>query len=342
MRKLDRLATYVSWPADTSVSCLSLANSGFVYTGVSDQVVCLLCGLAIKDWQQINSNPLNEHRLRSPQCAFFTEPSPNVGAEQPSDRGPTLSSSYQRDSSMTDQSTSNIANVYRLALERAQRHGVIGGDVQPTGNTTTSRDPEAGAPRAVVDRANPDYGLLKHESTRLSTFDDWPASGVVQPSALAAAGLFYTGRADRTCCAFCRGVLHSWQPHDVPDVEHRRHFPDCTFVRQQNVGNVPLHGDASLDRQVAAVGISDVSRSTSADTRRSTSSSAGGDVAVNNRAELLNQGLAAASSERQRSADNSAKQRTAPDTTTTTNAPSNCAVFFPVKVLVCTSQTDGW
>ena len=144
-----------------------------------------------------------------------------------------------------EQATSSIKAVYRSALERARRHGAI------SGGNTTPRDPEStGARRATaIDRTSPDYELLRSESARLSTFDDWPASHVVQPSALARAGFFYMGEADRTQCAFCRGVLHSWQPGDVPDVEHRRHFPDCRLVRQLDVGNV------TLDRQMASLGV---------------------------------------------------------------------------------------
>ena len=200
MGNLDRIASYVKWPADSPISCLMLANSGFVYTGVADQVTCPLCGLVVGDWHQRNVNPRDEHRLRSPQCLFFSESSTNLGPESLNDRvtGPSSSSAIQRDS------VPNIAAVYRSALERAQRHGLTDSHVRPTGSTATSRDPEA----ARIDRADPDYGLLKDESVRLTTFDDWPASDIVQPSDLARAGLFYTGQADRTRCAFCLSLIH--------------------------------------------------------------------------------------------------------------------------------------
>ena len=286
MGNLDRIATYVNWPADTSVSCLSLASSGFVYKGALDHVICPLCGLVIRvdDLRQRNVNPLNEHRLRSPQCPFFSEASPNLGAHPLSGR--VTSSRHQNSSSTVQSATSDIAAVYQSALERAARHGVID---RPTGCAATSRDSETGAPAARIDRANPDYGLLRHESVRLSTFDDWSTSATVQLSALARAGLFYTGRADRTSCAFCRGVLHHWQPRDDPAAEHRRHFPDCPFVRQQDVGNVPLRRDASPDRQMAAFGISDVSQSTSGDHSAAAITSHPGDV-VANRPETVHRG----------------------------------------------------
>jgi len=324
MGNLARLATFVNWPADMSVSCLTLANCGFEYTGVSDQVTCPLCGLVVKDWRQKNANPLDEHRLRSPQCPFFSEPSTDLDRQQLSGtaHSSSWSPSLRQGSSSTEQASSDMEAVYRSALERARRHGVFGGDDQPTGNTATSRDPEAGA-RVRIDRANPDYGLLRRESARLSTFDDWPATGVVQPSALARAGFFYTGQADRTRCAFCRGVLHSWRPADAPDVEHRRHFPDCRFVRQLDVGNIPLPSDAPLSRQMSALGVNDVSHSacTARDTGGNAVSAAAAasshpiDVAANRLPESVSphQG----SSEHQTAVGNCTEKQT---TETTTNA----------------------
>ena len=50
-----------------------------------------------------------------------------------------------------------------------------------------------------MDRSHPDFVQLRSESVRLSTFYDWPSSAghIVEPRELAAAGLFYTGHADR-------------------------------------------------------------------------------------------------------------------------------------------------
>jgi len=319
---LIRIATYVNWPTDTSISCLLLARSGFVYTGVSDQVTCRLCGLVVSDWRQKSINPLNEHRQRSPHCPFFTESSSSADAEQLSGRVVgSLSSSLRQDLSSTEQSaTSDISAVYRSALSRAERHGV-------TGNTPISRD------SAGIDRANPDYGLLRDEGARLSTFSDWPASGTVQPLALAHAGFFYTGQTDRTCCAFCRRVLHRWQPGDDPDVEHRRSFPECPFVRQQDVGNIPLRRDASPDQQTAALGLSDVTYSTSGIASSLTApsaatiSSAAADVSSNNPTEYVNPGqvLAAGSSELQTlTGGNSEEQQRTQMTANITNTIGKC------------------
>lgn len=79
----------------------------------------------------------------------------------------------------------------------------------------------------------------RHERVRLSTFSDWPTMAKVAAVDLAHAGFFYTGGSDRVQCAFCRGYLRNWVDGDTPEGEHRRHFPECPFVRGTSVDNVP-------------------------------------------------------------------------------------------------------
>lgn len=100
-----------------------------------------------------------------------------------------------------------------------------------------------------INRLEPDYELLYGEDVRLSTFYDWPSGAHADPLALAREGLFYTGSDDRVQCVFCRGFLRNWEPLDVPAVEHRRHFPDCSFVQGKDVGNIPTPrtDDTELD-----------------------------------------------------------------------------------------------
>ena len=86
-----------------------------------------------------------------------------------------------------------------------------------------------------IDRNSPDFERLKAEEVRLSTFHDWPSAHIVESCDLAKAGLFYTGQIDRVQCAFCGGYLHNWVQGDNPAEEHRRHFPKCLFIQQQQV-----------------------------------------------------------------------------------------------------------
>lgn len=70
-----------------------------------------------------------------------------------------------------------------------------------------------------------------NESVRLASFENWPVPDIVRPEDLARAGFFSLKDGDNTKCAYCKGVVRAWEPGDVPDLEHKRHFPACWFVR---------------------------------------------------------------------------------------------------------------
>ena len=38
------------------------------------------------------------------------------------------------------------------------------------------------------------------------------------------------GSGDRVICAFCRKVLHTWGPEDIPMIEHKKFSPECPFL----------------------------------------------------------------------------------------------------------------
>jgi hypothetical protein len=78
------------------------------------------------------------------------------------------------------------------------------------------------------------------ELSRLNTFRCWPQSNVQRPAALARAGFYYLGQADRVRCAFCGGTLKSWQRGDEPMREHATHYPQCSLVQGVATRNVPL------------------------------------------------------------------------------------------------------
>jgi len=88
---------------------------------------------------------------------------------------------------------------------------------------------------------------MRYESARLDSLTRWPKPEVVSVSALAKAGLFYTGPQDRVQCAFCRGKLEGWVQGDNPEHEHRKHFGNrCRFIQGGDVGNVPA-GEQGLN-----------------------------------------------------------------------------------------------
>lgn len=68
---------------------------------------------------------------------------------------------------------------------------------------------------------------------RLNTFVNWPSTVKQIPTRLAAAGFFYTGKADQTICFHCGGGLMAWGDDDDPWVQHAAWFQTCPFVSFQ-------------------------------------------------------------------------------------------------------------
>jgi hypothetical protein len=58
------------------------------------------------------------------------------------------------------------------------------------------------------------FNRLKYESSRLSTFDKWPASAKVEPRKIAKAGFFYTGQYAEAKCLWCDCVITTWEYGD--------------------------------------------------------------------------------------------------------------------------------
>lgn len=89
-----------------------------------------------------------------------------------------------------------------------------------------------------------DFELMRNAHERLKTFTTlWPAHLEQRPEELAEAGFFSLNDGDRVQCAFCRGVLKNWQPHQKPLADHQKYFERCPFIFGYDVGNVPLITD---------------------------------------------------------------------------------------------------
>nr|XP_043906074.1 baculoviral IAP repeat-containing protein 7-A-like isoform X2 [Solea senegalensis] len=86
---------------------------------------------------------------------------------------------------------------------------------------------------------------MRRESERLRSFHDWPADSPVTCGQLVKAGFFFLGSGDKVQCFCCGGILRCWVRGDCPATEHRRHFPTCSFILGQDVGNVPLQAGSS-------------------------------------------------------------------------------------------------
>ena len=70
------------------------------------------------------------------------------------------------------------------------------------------------------------------EIRRLETFKHWPKPHIVTAQSLAQAGFYYTNRNDIVECAFCLGKIYNWKVGDNAVEEHRRLFPNCSFIKR--------------------------------------------------------------------------------------------------------------
>jgi len=222
--EIFRLSSYVQWPTNAKIGPSMLARSGFVYSGHGECCVCFQCKLTVEHWQDADI-PDNIHLQRSPNCSFIIDKCKNrIGNNTATTATPVTPAPLTTLARGSDHADSV------LGTNRSYTQSSVPIVASPSG---TTNDP-------VIDRNNPDFELLRSERVRLLTFHDWPerAAQIVEARQLAQTGLYFTGQADRVQCVFCRGFLRNWVQGDQPADEHRRHFPDCAFVRGQQVGNV--------------------------------------------------------------------------------------------------------
>ena len=66
----DRLNTFKTWPKQLRQRPLELAQNGFFYGGVSDQVICFCCGVILQSWN-VNDVVEHEHKKWSPSCMYL-------------------------------------------------------------------------------------------------------------------------------------------------------------------------------------------------------------------------------------------------------------------------------
>jgi len=238
------LASFRNW-SHVTPSAVNLAKAGLRFTGNDDITKCNLCGIEISKWK-LGDDPILEHRTRSPQCLFANNEVTDEDVKSIANSIlPSLhySGSNSKDLMDSKQTTSRVSGFSRadapfVEVCKQIISRVIAGKYSPA--------------KVVVDRAIPDYDILRSEQARHSTFGDWPESAarIVGAIALARNGFFYTGQADKVQCVYCHGFLHGWVEGDQPDSEHRAHFPNCSFVLGKQVGNIADFVDASFVPQL--------------------------------------------------------------------------------------------
>ena len=63
----ERMKTFKNWPL-SYIRSDELVAEGFIYTGNKDLVICVYCGVNIKQWEE-GDEPSTEHRKHSPTCS---------------------------------------------------------------------------------------------------------------------------------------------------------------------------------------------------------------------------------------------------------------------------------
>ena len=64
---------------------------------------------------------------------------------------------------------------------------------------------------------------------RYATFTNW--EGPLTPFDYATTGFIYRKRRDQVQCFTCFVAIEGWKSHHSPIEEHRRHSPNCSFVK---------------------------------------------------------------------------------------------------------------
>jgi len=266
MLEMHRLATYAAMSRGGNACSLSLARLGFRYTGPDDTVVCCHCQTAVRGWNSAD-DVRRKHNSCSQQFVNGTDEIPAIVSSlrqhipttnRTSSSSPKTTNSTrdvldytgkpELTTSTIEKSNSSFYEVCEATLNRASRKNFS--DIYS--NAAVSAASPSVPADIIIDRTRPDFQRLKVESARLATFYDWPerVASIVDPRELAKAGMFYTGQTDRVQCAFCRSFLRNWVEGDVPADEHRRLFPDCSFVNNTDIGTFDIVDSTQIQNQV--------------------------------------------------------------------------------------------
>lgn len=194
LKKVRRF-TFSHWPTDSSPSAEQMIAAGFFSCGVGDRTICLYCNLICQQWTPETADPLEAHKVISPQCPYV------LFMLTPSEPTSTVI--------LNDPSMSNDTGI------------VMGSDT--TAASTRS---------AHIDYRAPCHPAYSDITKRLESFRSWPNESSPSVDDLARAGFFYTGTKSIVTCFYCNGSLQNWGAQDNPAIEHGRWFESCVYVKQ--------------------------------------------------------------------------------------------------------------
>ncbi|OCT96132.1 baculoviral IAP repeat containing 2 L homeolog isoform X1 [Xenopus laevis] len=206
--ELYRLSTFCTFPTNTQVSERNLAKAGFYYTGSDDKVKCFTCGLMLDNWKK-GDNAFEKHKKLYPSCSFIQNVPPvNLGASLHSAFSPPASNSTPMSSAASENDKVEAISMKYCSIPQ---NPVTFRGIEDLSHIRTSE-------------------YMYTEEARLNSFKEW-TNAFLTPPELAKAGFYFVGPGDKVACFTCDGKLSNWEPNDNAMSEHRRHFPDCPFVK---------------------------------------------------------------------------------------------------------------
>lgn len=246
-----RIASFEHWPSDAGARPIPLAAAGFYHSGGPNslEVTCFSCGLSVSRWEP-HQDPRAVHRQMAPHCPFLQGNialPENISAQDDNysleECSRLLQSLGSKSSSPPNPDRNAVTNSLRIPRRSSGVFHSEGPQAlsQITESDSASPTSQHAYPEGIRNKPNFEFfNRMRSEAERKATYYDWSYGHCQSASALAAAGFFFTGVEDKTQCAFCRGVLRSWESTDNPLEEHERHFPSCQFVLGREVNNVSL------------------------------------------------------------------------------------------------------
>ena len=248
---VQRLGTYSGWPASHIVSPENLAEAGFYYKGKGDAVECCVCHVVLRFWER-GDTAEGEHRRHSPHCPVVsgnTQPAPSKVPTPPppsylanKKRRLETFRTWPRTAPVCSEDLAEAGFFYtgRSDVVRCFTCGTsinqwLPGDVPIDEHARHSPNCAYVQSKRVAEPIrcpDPTDAQMNEYYQRLATYERWPSSAVASPDRLADAGFYYTGSVDKVMCFSCGGRLRGWEPNDDPWTEHRKHFPNCRFVKE--------------------------------------------------------------------------------------------------------------
>ncbi|XP_071947530.1 baculoviral IAP repeat-containing protein 7-B-like [Antedon mediterranea] len=202
-----RLASYKNWPIQNAVSSISLAQSGFYYTGTDDSVKCFSCTSGLKRWQAGDVADV-VHGKFSPTCEFLSQ-------------------------KLAEANRSSTGSNDAVVKNKTKKQNAENAH-EPFPRSSTSSLPDKMSSPSVLPSPPPTSPPpMSSYVARLASYKNWPIQNVVSSISLARSGFYYTGTDDHVKCFSCTGGLKGWEEGDVADVEHGKFYRTCEFLSQK-------------------------------------------------------------------------------------------------------------